>query len=306
MQSDLMQIDEDLLDNPEISLAVAIGDHNFSDLKEFALGHDGAAMGSNNVVDGSPPQSNAQPSNLHSQSEPNTSTQMGNPVAETGSDIITPPANLELSLSHFPNPPTDTDLLQPQIPDNSSVIIEDIDVPFPESDAMTIDMPPLGTTAKNAEETINNDMHVDDQGEHRGKAKTGLLDWLKISKSKKRTRDVAEISSISSDESDSASKKTSRGNSISKKMKAMAGTASGPGLSRAATASRELRRKVQNGEFKPDPQKLKKWTAEIKRIDKDAEVDDKTAKDVRHSRCGRWYKVKEPYDTYRFRKHVNE
>jgi hypothetical protein len=32
----------------------------------------------------------------------------------------------------------------------------------------------------------------------------------------------------------------------------------------------------------------------------------KTAQDVRHSTCGRWYKTKEPYDTYHFRKHVNK
>jgi hypothetical protein len=52
------------------------------------------------------------------------------------------------------------------------------------------------------------------------------------------------------------------------------------GLSRAATAARELRKKVQSGEFKPNLIKLEIWVAEIKSIDKNAEVNQKTAKDI--------------------------
>jgi hypothetical protein len=115
------------------------------------------------------------------------------------------------------------------------------------------------------------------------------------------TRDVAEIESVNSDGSDPTPKQGLKGKTFVKKMKSAVGAISGRGSSRAAAASRELRRKVQSGEFKPGPQKLQKWTAEIKRIDTSAEVNDKTAKDVRHSTCGRWYKVKNPYDTY-FRK----
>jgi hypothetical protein len=286
-----MDVDKDLLDKPEVSLAVALGDHNFSDLREFAIGH--------KMDSGGTTASHSVPQPLQ---PPSVQTASATAKAD---ETLTLSSQSVLSLSYILNP-TPENICQPHTPKLSPPATKDVDDLVPASEvSMEIDVSlPSSTFTK---DPSVNSSQIGTCSSQKMEKKGGLLGWLKVGASKKRTCKDAEISSIDSDESDSASTKGSKGRrkSLTKKIKSSAGAISGPGLSRAATASRELRRKVLSGEFKPDPRRLENWTKEIKKIDPDAEVNDKTAKDVRHSTCGRWYKVKEPYDTYRFRKHVN-
>jgi hypothetical protein len=295
-----------LLDKPEVSLAVALGDHNFTDLKEFAIGQGGAAAGSDVTVAGSLPTSTTQSS--QGQSASRLSMQVETCTVET----VLPCSQSALSLSHILNPTNLNNLDVSQTPENPSLTSEDVYTSLHDTDAMEIDVPSSCTSLISVEKPLDNPdncMCVDEQNsdvECLGQqTKSGLLSWLKVGAGKKRTSADAEISSLNSDESISGSKTGLKGGGVAKRIKSAAGI-SGVGLSRAATAARELRKKVQNGEFKPNLIKLEKWVTEIKSIDKNAEVNRKTAKDIRHSKCGRWYKAKEPYDTYRFRKHVND
>jgi hypothetical protein len=191
------------------------------------------------------------------------------------------------SLSHLLNPTT-SDLGHPNEPEDQPTMCssvnkpstaehifsqldkplstaEHVNTPPSNIDAMMVDILPSDTSPDNAEEDSNHDMQVDVHesqtggGEQPGTKKTGLLGWLNISTSKKRKQADTDISSLNSGKSDSASKKGLEGNkSVAKKLKSVAGAVVGPGVSRAATASRELRKMVRSGEFKPNPVKVAK------------------------------------------------
>jgi hypothetical protein len=291
-----------LRNEPEVSLAIALGDHNFGDLKEFALGNTSA---SGNVHD------IHKKTSYSEESQSFTATQGSDSVT---SMIIVPPKQSALSLAHILNPISDNlDELQdhpemcPPL-DKLPSTDEHIDAPL---DGMMVDL--LLLTASSSFQALDKvSMEIDEQesGGVKGATlskKSGLLRWVTVGAGKKRTQKDAEISSLNDSESESSAKKTSkRKKSAIKKLKSIAGAIPGPGVSRSATASRELRKTVQNGTFKPNPQRLERWKKAIKKLDKEADTNDKTAQEARHSICGRWYKGKEPYDTYRFRKHVNE
>jgi hypothetical protein len=307
-----------------------MGDHNFSDLKEFALGLGGNTTESDNTT------SSGLKQTIHVPHIPSThlspSVQMETAAAPyngTGNPL----PNLALSLAHILNPTAPNDLCETEGQDmtcapldksstaehgnlllnESSSTAEHIqNLPLPDADGMMVDLPPCDPSLDSIKGPIDDDMQLDDResqkcdGDPLSLKKSGLLGWLHVGASKKRKLKDADIASLDSNMSDSAKNSSKGQKSMAKKLKTILGAVAGPGMSRAATASRELRQKVQSGEFKPDPTKVKKWAEEIRKIDKNADVNVKTAQDVRHSTCGRWYKTKEPYDTYRFRKHVSE
>ena len=130
------------------------------------------------------------------------------------------------------------------------------------------------------------------------KTNSGLFGWLTGDSFRKRKKGT----DSSGDESDSASFKTK--NTL-KKPKVTLGS-SGPGQSRSATASRKLHQKLTSGEWRPTLNQAAEWKAKILLLDGQAEVNEKTTKDVRHSRCGCWIKMKEPCDTSRFQDHINK
>ena len=76
------------------------------------------------------------------------------------------------------------------------------------------------------------------------------------------------------------------------------------GKSKAARASLALRQRFRSGEFEVSTRRLKEWKAEIHVDDPDAEFDPKNICHVRHSGCGRFFRVKEPYDLTRWRSHL--
>ena len=106
------------------------------------------------------------------------------------------------------------------------------------------------------------------------KKKGGLMGWLNMATSKKRTQKDAEISSLKSIDSDGASQTKKQS---AKKLK-FTTTIGGPGQSRSATAARDLRQKVQSGEFKPDPGKLERWITRLHKHDPHVQVNNETAK----------------------------
>ncbi|KAG1838367.1 hypothetical protein DFJ58DRAFT_733860 [Suillus subalutaceus] len=77
------------------------------------------------------------------------------------------------------------------------------------------------------------------------------------------------------------------------------------GMSQSATASRDLRAVAKSGQFKPCLKKMGTWKKKIIELDPDAVAQD-DCQTVRHSKCGRTIKVKEPYDVSRFREHVTK
>ncbi|KAF4618011.1 hypothetical protein D9613_012841 [Agrocybe pediades] len=79
----------------------------------------------------------------------------------------------------------------------------------------------------------------------------------------------------------------------------------GDGTSQSAVASRALREKVKQGSFVADPNKLNAWRTKIMASDSQAEFDNKNVRTARHSVCGKWVTVKEPYDTVRWKEHLS-
>ena len=78
------------------------------------------------------------------------------------------------------------------------------------------------------------------------------------------------------------------------------------GSSKSAIASRGLRQQVKEGTFKVDDEKYQRWKKKILEGDDEAEFDRSNIKKVRHSICGTVVTVKEPYDSVRWRDHLEK
>ena len=63
---------------------------------------------------------------------------------------------------------------------------------------------------------------------------------------------------------------------------------------------------MKKGEFIPKPANLARWKKKLIEIDPGCLPDEKTAKRVRHSVCGRWVALKDVYDTVRFKDHIHK
>jgi hypothetical protein len=81
---------------------------------------------------------------------------------------------------------------------------------------------------------------------------------------------------------------------------------SGDGTSKSAVASRSLRKSVKSGTFNINQEKYQNWKTKILQSDRDAEFDEHDLWKVRHSVCGEWKRVKEPYDATRWKKHLKD
>lgn len=80
----------------------------------------------------------------------------------------------------------------------------------------------------------------------------------------------------------------------------------GDGGSKSAVASRGLRQQVKSGKFKVDDEKYQRWKKKILEGDADATFDESNIQKVRHSICGTVVRVKEPYDSVRWREHLEK
>ena len=134
-----------------------------------------------------------------------------------------------------------------------------------------------------------------------------LLTWFNSTSQRKRSHSDAKLAPAGSGVTVSLSKPTGhKSNLFAKRTKVddSEGDSQGViGISRSATASRELCIATKNGQFAPCPKKLARWKAKILELDEDAEFDKDDCRVVRHSRCGGRIRVKEPYDVTRFRAH---
>ncbi|KAF7967018.1 hypothetical protein HWV62_36215, partial [Athelia sp. TMB] len=295
-------VDEELLNEPEISLAIGIGDHNFPDLKQFALG-----------------------------SDPGTSViQMAPSTEQKSSD------SSAFALSNILNPVTHTD----QIPTTPAVIPYDDtgftgSTPF-EADVSSMDTTSVDIISINATSSADNmsifptgssgvfsassdvpsellsisprsassleQTHQSDAGKaKKSTSGQGIIGWLNGrtgSLTGKRKKTDVESSSVSSIEAKPEKK--------SLKKSARAGFRSVIGQSKSAVAGRTQRALAKEGNYTLDSKRFEKWKSDILLMDPDAEVDQKTAYWVRHSSCATVYKLKQPYDRTRFRKHIKD
>lgn len=76
--------------------------------------------------------------------------------------------------------------------------------------------------------------------------------------------------------------------------------------SRSATASRRLRESVKSGNFSVDERKRKLFEDKCVKIDRGAQFryQQDVGWQVLHSKCSKWYRMSEPYNTTRFKLHV--
>jgi len=74
------------------------------------------------------------------------------------------------------------------------------------------------------------------------------------------------------------------------------------GASRSTLFARIRNDKFKSGDFIPNPARETRFETTIKKIDSKALILD--AKTVRHSKCGKDYTMKEPYNTSNFRRHT--
>ena len=78
----------------------------------------------------------------------------------------------------------------------------------------------------------------------------------------------------------------------------------GEGTSRSAVASRERRKKLFDGTFKMKESSYEKWKAKISATDKDAEFNENNIRRARHSLCGKFVTMKDPFDLARWKDHL--
>lgn len=78
------------------------------------------------------------------------------------------------------------------------------------------------------------------------------------------------------------------------------------GISISARSSRAAREAVKNDTFEVSRKKEARWREKIGRIDQRARFFPNNVKDVGHFACGKTIKVKDPFDTTRFRRHVKD
>ncbi|KAI0671454.1 hypothetical protein C8Q78DRAFT_1153176 [Trametes maxima] len=79
------------------------------------------------------------------------------------------------------------------------------------------------------------------------------------------------------------------------------------GVSQSALAVQRMKKSIQAGTFKLNGKRLERFFGEISLSDHAAEVrmDDKGRMQVWHSRCAKWYTMKGPYSSMRFREHAS-
>jgi hypothetical protein len=77
------------------------------------------------------------------------------------------------------------------------------------------------------------------------------------------------------------------------------------GISKSSVASRKLNAQVGAGGFVPNPKRLATFKAKIQELDARAEFDNKDVRSVRHSKCGEFKQMREPYHIGWFKTHVS-
>ncbi|KAJ7197465.1 hypothetical protein GGX14DRAFT_574247 [Mycena pura] len=77
------------------------------------------------------------------------------------------------------------------------------------------------------------------------------------------------------------------------------------GISASATKARELRQKAKSGKLKPSAARTRNFREKCREKDPDAQFNDQSS-EVQHSVCRRWVKMKEPFNTDRFKQHVDK
>lgn len=92
----------------------------------------------------------------------------------------------------------------------------------------------------------------------------------------------------------------------SKKDPSAAAPTPNAGISRSATAARDAMDTLKRGEFEIDPTRYDAWKEKILKLDPLAEFDPDDIRSVRHSKCATIVKVKVPYDSTRFKAHVDK
>jgi hypothetical protein len=77
------------------------------------------------------------------------------------------------------------------------------------------------------------------------------------------------------------------------------------GMSKSALASRTLIELFQSGTLDMNEKKLANWKQKCRTKDPNVEFDKKNIA-ARHSKCGEFIKMKEPYNATRFNKHIKK
>ncbi|KAJ7078625.1 hypothetical protein C8R43DRAFT_1143365 [Mycena crocata] len=81
-------------------------------------------------------------------------------------------------------------------------------------------------------------------------------------------------------------------------------SSSSVGISRSAAASRNQREQVRHGTFKGNAKRTEAFRLKCRGADSDAGFEE-TSSQVQCSKCKRWFKMKEPYNTFNFTAHRN-
>ncbi|KAF7972553.1 hypothetical protein HWV62_17764 [Athelia sp. TMB] len=291
-------LDTELLNEPEVSLAVAIGDHNFSDLREFALSSDSGATMAHAASMVEHPSSGPSAFAIENLLNPVThddddeATNLPTLIPDHDDTKSMQSVSFEADVSSMDA--TSADIMSINAP--SSVDIVSMG-PTGSSDGLSIPSDTLSTEPMSIGAQSDNSLE-DTYKPKSGVAKPGFLRWIDgIGTNKKRKKIDIESSSLSS--SEVKEKK-------SLKQSARAGFKSVIGQSKSAAAERKQRELVKEGTYVLKPKLFDKWKNEILQLDPGAEVDEKAASWVRHSNCGEVRKLKGPLDRTRFRAHLKE
>jgi len=78
------------------------------------------------------------------------------------------------------------------------------------------------------------------------------------------------------------------------------------GLSRSAAATRKLRKLMKLGRLVLDEQKKAIYKQKCLEMDMKARFHYNKKWEVLHSKCGKWFAMSEPYNTTRFRNHIED
>ena len=313
-----------LEENPELSVAVALGDHNFPDLVRFALGSDDDS-------DGFP----RAPEIEHSSAKCSAPSlaDLLNPVAGLEADKMGSVLELaegvvdrivEDTLSCTSEPRTgemtaatsDGDLLTVQAPGDGNMM--------PEDDAVDFDITPGHVDQEHASVGIPNtlsdsdSMDVDDNAQmkkrstlHKYFRSVDDIDHI-VGQDKQREHQMT------ADEEDwngpgskrwRVASETDSSEESENYQRAKVITGKGPrleGKSRSAKASRARREKLRRGELHVDERDYEKWKQKLLTNDPHVEFHPKDIRQARHLICGEYVLMKDACDATRWHEHLKK
>ena len=269
--------------NPELSIAIALGDHNFPDLAQFALGPDSESESDSDSIPEAPP---LVPRHL-------SFAEILNPVDDSeATDYPSSKLDMPDVMDIDQSSEKASSQLEPETGDTSSG-----------GDYMDVDENPSQGTNPNPEpmktkeqSTIRSFFQPKKRPNGEEKVLKNLGKTIIPAETIEKESQYLKRPRVVSSESDSDESESYRAR------KGKVGRSEG--TSRSAKASRARREKLRQGELRVDQAVFERWKEKLLADDPNVEFHPSDVRSVRHSTCGKSVLMKDVCDATRWRTHL--